>query len=457
MAQSLKNSIFKGTLILTIAGIGARILGFYNRIFLNQLIGERELGLYQMIFPLYMVMFGFACQGIQTALTRQIARIPEHDSIRKKALLRWALLLSVPTAVFMSIALYLGADMISLHILHSIECSRSLQILSFAFPFVCIEGCMIGYFMGESNSGITAVSQLVEQVAKIAGVYLISVYYVNSKPQAYLAVYGIVIGEITASLLLILHYILRSRSHTSSDSSSKGISRSANLQSLRDLVKDGIPLTTNRLSLTILQSMESILIPHMLNLYYNNGDAALILYGTLSGLVLPCIMFPTTFTTSLAMTLLPAISSQYASHNTKALFRIIKKSLTVCLTIGLFSTSFLLFFGKWTGRVVLSSDTAGELLFQFALLCPWIYLSSTLASIMNGIGKATANMIHTIVCSGIRIGCILLLVPHIGLKGYMWGMMASYLLQTGMMAGTIYHSLSSSADTPSGMESVSSG
>ncbi len=444
MAKIYKNSIFKGTLILTIAGIGARILGFYNRIFLNQLIGERELGLYQMILPIYMVMFSFACQGIQTALTRQIARIPSGDIAKKKTLLRMALAISIPTAVLLAVITFFCSDAISLHVLHSIECGRSLKILSFAFPFVCIEGCMVGYFMGESNSGITAVSQLAEQLAKIIGVYLLATFLIHTRPQAYLAVYGIVIGEITASIFLILYYKLRTRNthvHAIPVHSSRPL--------LRELLKDGIPLTTNRLSLTMLQSIESILIPHMLNLYYSNGDAALILYGTLSGLVLPCIMFPTTFTTSLAMTLLPAISAQYESRNLSALSRIIKKSLIVCLTIGLISSVYLLLFGKWTGSVILSSELAGELLFQFALLCPFIYLSSSLASIMNGIGKAAKNMLHSILCSGIRIAGILLLVPHIGLKGYMWGMMISYLIQTTMMAVSIYRSLSSPSSADS--------
>ncbi|MBQ8982316.1 MAG: polysaccharide biosynthesis protein [Lachnospiraceae bacterium] len=447
MAESLKKSIFKGTLILTIAGIGARILGFYNRIFLNQLIGERELGLYQMVLPLYMVMFGFACQGIQTALTRQIARIPEEDYKKKHMLLHLALMISVPTAVLMSIVLYREAGGISLHILHSIECARSLRILAFAFPFVCIEGCMTGYFIGESDTGITAISQMIEQVAKILGVYLIAAYGIQSKHQAYIAVYGIVIGEVAASALLCLHYRIHfyKLSHIRGTKQSFRNQRSIRFTLFKELIKDGIPLTANRLSLTLLQSLESILIPHMLNLFYQNGDSALILYGTLSGLVLPCIMFPTTFTNSLSLTLLPAISAQYESHNHKVLKRLIKKSLILCLGIGLISTVYLLFFGKWTGKVILSSDTAGELLFRFALLCPWIYLSSTLASILNGIGKAAVNMLHTILCSGIRIGFILLLVPHIGLKGYMWGMLAGYLIQTTMMAVTIYHSLSLSS------------
>ena len=52
---SYKKTIFTGTLILTLSGFLARILGFYNRIFLSNLIGAKELGIYQLVF-LYAVM-----------------------------------------------------------------------------------------------------------------------------------------------------------------------------------------------------------------------------------------------------------------------------------------------------------------------------------------------------------------------------------------------------------------
>ena len=51
-----KQTIIKGTLILTITGILTKCLGFYNRIFLTRLIGVKELGTYQLIFPLYTLL-----------------------------------------------------------------------------------------------------------------------------------------------------------------------------------------------------------------------------------------------------------------------------------------------------------------------------------------------------------------------------------------------------------------
>lgn len=428
MTSSTKHSIIKGTFILTIAGIAARFLGFYNRIFLTDLFGARELGIYQMIFPVYMVIFSFCCQGIQTALTRQVAR-PDFDSGQSKVcLLRSALSISVFLSLLSCAVIYCNAEWISLQLLHSKECTHCLRILCLAFPFVSIKGCITGYYIGIQKSGVTAWGQLIEQIAKIGGVYLLSTLILTAPPQAYFAVYGIVAGEIVSCLWAVSCYIRdRLRMHLPADKCTPAI------HYRQELLRDALPLTANRLSLTVLQCLEAILIPHMLNLYFCNGDQSLILYGTLTGMVLPCIMFPTTVTSSLATMLLPAISSEYQKDHKESLQRLIQKSIRFCLLIGAASTLFLLLLGNRTGQFLFQSETAGTLLFQFALLCPFIYLSACLSSIVNGMGFAALNLLYSILGIGIRIAFILTLVPRIGLTGYMWGMMFSYLLQTGLL------------------------
>ena len=45
-------------------------------------------------------------------------------------------------------------------------------------------------------------------------------------------------------------------------------------------------------------------------------------------------------------------------------------------------------------------------------LCPFIYLSTTLSSVMNAIGYATQNLIYNILGISVRILCIIFFVPH---------------------------------------------
>ena len=69
-----------------------------------------------------------------------------------------------------------------------------------------------------------------------------------------------------------------------------------------------VPLTFNRLLMHILQSCESILIPAQLILYGYSQNESISIYGILTGMALPFILFPAALTNSLSIMLLPEVS-----------------------------------------------------------------------------------------------------------------------------------------------------
>ena len=79
--MSVKRTILKGTLILTITGFATRFMGFFYRIFLSHTFGEEGVGLYQLIFPVYALCFSLTSAGIETALARCVAK---RASVGKK-------------------------------------------------------------------------------------------------------------------------------------------------------------------------------------------------------------------------------------------------------------------------------------------------------------------------------------------------------------------------------------
>ena len=54
--MSNRNFLLKGTLLLTLSGFLTKIIGFIYRIFLSQKIGAQGMGIYQLIFPVYIPM-----------------------------------------------------------------------------------------------------------------------------------------------------------------------------------------------------------------------------------------------------------------------------------------------------------------------------------------------------------------------------------------------------------------
>ena len=64
---------FVGAAVLTAAGLITRIMGFFFRIFLSHAFGEENVGLYQLIFPVYALCLSVSTFGIQTAVSHMVA------------------------------------------------------------------------------------------------------------------------------------------------------------------------------------------------------------------------------------------------------------------------------------------------------------------------------------------------------------------------------------------------
>ena len=62
--KSISNPLIAGTLLLTVTGLSNRVIGFFYRIFLSRIIGAEGLGIYQLIFPIYMLCFSLCCHGL---------------------------------------------------------------------------------------------------------------------------------------------------------------------------------------------------------------------------------------------------------------------------------------------------------------------------------------------------------------------------------------------------------
>lgn len=67
-----KQSLIKGSLILGLAGMLAKVLGFFFRWPLIMLIGDEGIGYYQLSYPLYMFFVAMA-SGVPIAVSKMIS------------------------------------------------------------------------------------------------------------------------------------------------------------------------------------------------------------------------------------------------------------------------------------------------------------------------------------------------------------------------------------------------
>lgn len=413
----MKSQLLKGTIILTAAGIITRLIGFVYRIFLAGSLGETKLGIYQLIFPVYSICFTIYAAGIQTAVSQMISHEKEENHSR---LLKKGLVLSLSFSIPLSFLLYRFAPVIAVSFLGTAETIPLLRILCTIFPFCGITSIINGYFYGISNAKIPAITQIIEQLVRVGFVFLFSLLILHGKLSTNIAVWGLVLGELASNFFNIYHV---RKMHRKKERHGVAAARC----SLRKLLALSAPLTANKLILSLLGSIESVLIPAMLMKYGYNHATALAVFGVLTGVVMPFIMFPGTITNSLSVLLLPAIShasGRGAFHevqNTTAV------TIRYSILLGVLTSTVFLNYGVLIGTTVFHSDNAGKLLTALAFLCPFLYVSTTLNSIINGLGKTSVTFLNSIFGLSVRIFFLLIVTPRQGIYGYLLGMIFSQI------------------------------
>jgi len=431
-----RSNLLKGTLILTLAGFATRVIGFLYKIFLSKVMGTEWLGIYQLVFPVYGIAFTIYATGIQTAISRLIAAEMgrrNHKNIGK--ILRSGILLSISIALILSFLLYKFSDTVALHFLLEPRSASSLRILALVFPFCGITSCINGYYYGLKKAGVPASTQLIEQIIRVIVVYTaaFTVGKDNFRVTCEMAVIGLVIGEIASSLYNFISIFI---TKSPKDMLYLGPNLSAvtlrRRQILKNILTLSIPLSTNRLLINILHSVEAVLIPTMLRRSGLNTAEALSTYGTLVGMSIPFIMFPTAVINSLAVLLLPTVSEAQAMDNNDMIGRTTSVSIKYSLIIGIMSTGIFLLFGNNLGISIFNSEEAGRYLIVLAWICPLIYIATTLGSIINGLGKAHITFINSIVGTIAKIVIIIILIPHRGIDGYLIALLIGQLIITIM-------------------------
>ena len=437
-----RHPLIRGTLLLTAAGLTSRIIGFYYKIFLVSLIGAEGIGIYQMVFPTYILCVSLASSGIQTAVSRFTA---EKLSLRRpgeaRSLFLTGLAMAMSISLLLSLILYLGAEPLTVFLLKDTRCLSLLRLMALVVPFETLHTCSNGYFLGQKKTGYPAVSQLLEQSIRVLATLLLWQILLQNQmnPAPELAAGGLLIAEIVAALATITvlafqkmpenHIVPSDRSFSSDTRSSLSEHLRTNARSIWQMA---LPITANRLMLNFLQSAEAAMIPLRLRLYYQSSSAALSVYGVFSGMALPLILFSCAIPASFSMVLLPSISEANAVKNDKKIAATIQSSLLLCLFLGITCTAAFLLFGTSAGLLLYGNDQAGSFLAILAWICPFLYLTTVGSSILHGLGKTMRVFFHNLTGLLIRLLFSWFLIPSFGILGCLWGLLVSQLVTAGL-------------------------
>ncbi len=427
MRDYLKNhTLAAGALLLTLTGIASRILGFFYRIFLSRTIGAEGLGVYQMVFPIYGICFSICAGSIQTAISRFTAA----DRDRAGRTLFAGFIISFSLALGLAAVIIRFSGFLASQVLMEPRCAPLLPALALAIPCTSVHACLCGWYYGKEKVQVPALSQMVEQCIRIFTVFLIArIWEEQGRPVTVLAaVAGLVAGEAGSALFTLLSFLLFGSRKKDGPSVSGRPAPSSILTAAAPLLAMALPLMGNRLVMNLLQSLEAILIPVRLELSGLSRSQALSVYGVLTGMALPFVMFPSAIINSLAVVLLPSVARHQSLGNRSGILKNIALSFRYSSYMGILCIGIFTSFGDSLGLQVFKSAEAGSFISILAWLCPFLYLSTTMGSVLNGLGKTSVTFLHNLVSLLVRLAFVFFGIPRAGIRACLWGMLAGELV-----------------------------
>ncbi|MDD7049652.1 MAG: polysaccharide biosynthesis protein [Lachnospiraceae bacterium] len=434
MINLKKYPLITGTLVLTFAGLISRCIGFGYRLFISQAFGEESMGLFQLISPVVMIAFSLTGAGMQTAISRYTASCVachKPDVARRYLWIGSGLCLLLSSLY--AILIYGQADFLSCKLFREPRLAPLLRITAFTFPLSSFHCCLNGYFYGMKDVRIPSLTQLAEQLTRTGGVFLL--YLLLSRkgqPTIALTAWGMVLGEIASCAISFLSYRSLYSKPAQRPSLSSVKARSSCITLFLQLTGMAIPLSCNRLIVNLLQSVEAISIPQGLKEFGYSTQTALSIYGVLTGMAFSLILFPSAFTQSASVLLLPEVTQAAASSHREQMKTTIYRSISASIALGIFCGLGFFIFGPLAGELLFSSLLAGTFIRQLSFLCPFLYLHATLSSILHGLKKAGLSLFINVFSLLLRLFFTLYFIPRVGIVGYLWGLLCSELLSAGL-------------------------
>lgn len=400
-------NLILSTIILFISNLIVRMLGFIYKVFLSRAIGETGLGIYHIIFNFLMICLAFTTTGIPTALSCLVANKKAiHDNHNTNILFISTLYISFTIALLISLFISFNSHYLSYSLLK--DSNLSLLILSIcpAIVIITISNIIRGYYYGIKKVSIPAIGQILEQISKIIFVIILVLYFDDKMMNIYASLLGISIGEAT-NILFMTIFLYKDFSLLNK--------YTINLKdfyiSTLETLKMSIPITCNRMSNILLQSVSSMMVPSRLVLSGFSYQQSLSIYGIMSGMVMPLVLLPFTMGSALVVNLMPSISQEISLGKNNTILLKIKYSLLLTLFVGSVSSFIFYFFGYDICLYIFKNELAGKYLTSMFLLPLFMSLNQTLSAILHSIREEFIASVNTMVCMVLQLFALYLLIP----------------------------------------------
>ncbi|UCZ51443.1 polysaccharide biosynthesis protein [Bacillus shivajii] len=365
-----RKSFIHSALLLTVATFISKILGSFFRVPLQNIAGNEVLGIYTLVYPVYMAVLALSVAGIPLALSKLISDARHNGQEHQiQEIFKTASILAIVFGFSSFFFVVINANFISDYIggqhtqLPLVIVSASLLIA----PYMAIYR---GFFQGFENMQPTAISQIIEQFVRVGVILIAAIFLAGQGANSNIIASGVMAGSFISVIAAVI-YLRVLFARTNFLPKTNRYSFSLFVIWSKRIIKIAIPFCVGTLTLTLIFFIDSVTVPNQLLSYGYKREHITELYGIYGrGLIL--VQIPVVFAQALVLPLIPAISSGKSKTN-----NLIDKSMNYIhliswpLSIGLFALTVPLnyaFFGDFQESHVLALTHISALLMTFSVL-----------------------------------------------------------------------------------------
>lgn len=421
-----KQSLIKGSVILGIAGILTRFLGLFFRWPLIMLIGDEGIGYYQMSYPLYMFFIAMA-SGVPVAISKMISeKNATNDLYGSFQVIKESAILMAIIGTGTTLALFFFAKPIIVFLKWDQKAYYSLIAISFAPMVISFVTIFRGFFQGLQNMTPSAISQILEQIGRVIFGVGLAVFLLPKgiEYSAGGAAFGATAGAVMGGSYLYSKYKKIKKTYKMKNIKS-------NPEILSSILKIAIPISLGTTVASIMNLIDSILVPQkLLNAGFTSTQAT-ILYAQLTGKASVIINIPLTLSTAICTSLIPIIAENFILKRQVELKNKIDVSMKMSSVIAMPCTFGLFFLAEQVMKLIFPNRFEGiEILKYLSLSIPFIIFTQTTTAILQGTGNYIKPIINLLIGCTVKVilTCVLVSMEIFNIYGAVIASFSAYAI-----------------------------
>ncbi len=417
--KSLLLSVF----LLTGTALLIRAIGISFTAYLSNKIGAVGIGIYQLIMSVYSLAITLATSGIKFTATRLVSEeAGANRSCGVRKAVRSCLLYAFTFSIITALLLFFNANWIGTVWLDDQRTVLSLRLLAIGLPFVAVSAVMNGYFTAVRSSQKGAFIQIADQFIMI----IITVMGLNlllPKGVEYACValvIGSCVSECFTCVFLGLCYCLEKKNKGEQNKKCPGI--------FKRMLQIGIPIALSSYARSGLSTIQHLLIPRGLSKSGSSKEEAFSAYGTVHGMVLPLILYPSALMISLAELLVPVLTECQVKGHRKRIDYMSSRTFQLSLLFSVGVMGVLFCFSEELGNGIYHNADAARYIQIFAPLVLIMYMDTVVDGMLKGLGEQLNSMKYNVIDAFCCVVMVYFLIPIYGIRGYIITVMVSEVL-----------------------------